>query len=191
MPFKADYLADVDVTAATYTTNLSAVKRIISIYQTTRSGNLGTTLGGQLWTSFFAPLAAQFASFPTTQPLYDKFATQQMLTLAALLRQNGRGDFGHAQKMFNLFIKDHWALNAFPVAIELFLHLPLDSRVLAKLTVIPAPWRAFTKVTITPATQPHVLAAYLQIQDAFRAYSIRIHRFTSPIEMEQFIWHRI
>jgi hypothetical protein len=191
MPFKADYLAAVGITPATYTVNISAVQRITGIYQTARTGRLGSALGGHLWTAFFSPLAAGFATLPATRPLYDAFATNQILTLAGLLRHHGRGDFGHAQKMFNLFLKDHWALGLFPLTTELVLHLPLDRIVLSKLAAIPAPWSAWTRVATTPATQPHVLATYLQIQDAFRAEWTRIHSFTSPIEMEQFIWHRI
>jgi hypothetical protein len=191
MLFKAGYLAAVNITPATYADHVLAMRRICKIYQTARTGKLGDMLGGHLWTSFFSPLAAGFATFPATQPLYDNFATNQILTLADLLRHHGRGDFGHVQKMFNLFLKDHWALGMFPITTELVLHLPLDRIVLSKLATIPAPWSAWTKVALTPATQPHVLATYLQIQDAFRAYWTRIHCFASPIEMEQFIWHRI
>jgi hypothetical protein len=192
MPFKADYLAAVGITPATYIAPISAVQRICDIYQTARTGRLGGALGGQLWAGYFSPLAGGFAALPAAQPLYDAFATHQILMLADLLRQHGRGDFGHAQKMFNLFLKDHWALNTFPAATELFLHLPLDRIVLSKLANIPAPWSAWTRVAVTPATQPQVLATYLQIQTSFRAYWQHIApRFASPLEMEQFIWHRI
>ena len=191
MPFKADYLAAVGIASATYAAPVSAVQRICDIYQTARTGKLGGQLGGHLWTTFFSPLAAGFAMLPVTRPLYDTFATNQILTLAGLLRHHGRGDFGHAQKMFNLFLKDHWALGVFPLPIELVLHLPLDRIVLSKLVAIPAPWSAWTKVATTPGTQARVLATYLQVQNTFRAEQIRTHSFTSPIEMEQFIWHRI
>jgi hypothetical protein len=94
--------------------------------------------------------------------------------------------------MFNLFLKDHWALNVVPSQSETLLHLPLDRIVLSKLTMIPPPWTAWTKVALTTSTQQQVVGTYLQIQASFRAYWERIApRFTSPIEMEQFIWHRI
>lgn len=192
MPLKHDYLAAVGVTPATYAGQAAAVQRVSDIYQTARTGRLGAAVGMQLWTTFFSPLVPQLAALPATQPLYDAFATQHMLMLAALLRQHRRGDFGHAQKMFNLFIKDHWALNVFPAHSEVFLHLPLDRIVLSKLATIPAPWSAWTRVAITPNTQHHVLTTYSQIQTTFRAYWQRIApRFASPLEMEQFIWHRI
>ena len=189
MSFKADYLAAVHITPATYTSPASAVRRICDIYQTARTGRLSSALGCHLWTAFFSPLAAGFAALPATRPLYDTFAIRQMLTLKGLLRQHGRGDFGHAQKMFNLFLKDHWALGLFSLATELVLHLPLDRIVLSKLAAIPPPWSAWTRVGIAP--QAHVLATYLQIQENFRAEWTRIQSFKSPIEMEQFMWHRI
>jgi hypothetical protein len=121
-----------------------------------------------------------------------------MLSLTALLRQNNtRDDFGVAQKMFNLFLKDHWALNVFPAQSEILLHLPLDRRILEHLRDQnrPSPWDGpWTKVTVNPQTQANVLAGYLQIQDTFRAYWAQSHIsacFASPIEMDQMLWHQI
>jgi hypothetical protein len=164
MPFKNDYL---------------------TIYSAARTGRISAIVGGQLWISFFAPLVSQFSTLPATQAGYDVFATKHMLQLAGLLRQ-------HAQKMFNLFLKDHWALSIVPSQSETLLHLPLDRLVLSKLNTIPPPWSAWTKVVVAPNTQQHVVSTYLQIQGSFRAHWQQIApRFTSPIEMEQFIWHRI
>lgn len=192
MPFKNDYLTTVGITPATYASGASAADRVCGIYSTARTGRITATVGGQLWISFFAPLVSQLSALPATQAGYDLFATNQMLRLAGLLRQRQRGDFGHAQKMFNLFLKDHWALDTLPSQSETLLHLPLDRIVLSKLNTIPPPWTAWTKVVVASNTQQHVVSTYLEIQDSFRAYWQQMTpRFLSPIEMEQFIWHRI
>jgi len=131
LPFKSEYLADVGITPTTYTTAVTATRQICAIYKA-RRGSITPQFGGQLWNGFFSPLASQFPALPSTQQQFDTFATTHMLSLAALLRRNNtRDDFGVAQKMFNLFLKDHWALNVFSSQSELLLHLPLDRRVLA------------------------------------------------------------
>jgi len=191
MPLKVAYRAAVGLTPATYPHTQSAISRICGIYQTARTGAFGYALGHHLWTTFFSPLLNQLPQTPATQPVYDPYAVQHMLQLASILREHGRGDFGHAQKMGNLFMKDHWALNAFPAATELVLHLPLDRILLSSLAQVPAAWTAWTRVTITPATQPQILADYLDIQTRFRNHWKRTQRFVSPIEMETFIWLRI
>ena len=97
--------------------------------------------------------------------------------------------------MFNLFLKDHWALNIFPAQSEILLHLPLDSRILGHLGKRnrPNPWDgAWTKVTVNPQTQAHVLNTFLAIQNTFRACWQQIApRFASPMEMDQMLWHPI
>src|SRR5208282_3174523 len=175
MSFKNDYLTTVGVTPATYTRGTSAANRICGIYSTARTGRISAAVGEQLWISFFAPLVSQFSALPATQAGYDLFATNEMLRLAGLLRQLQRGDFGHAQKMFNLFLKDHWALNIVPSLSETLLHLPLDRIVLSKLNTIPPPWAAWTKVVVAPNTQQHVVSTYLQIQDSFRCHYRKSH----------------
>jgi hypothetical protein len=97
--------------------------------------------------------------------------------------------------MFNLFLKDHWALNVFSAQSELLLHLPLDNRILDHLKKQnrPSPWDGpWTQVAVNPQTQTNVLSGYLQIQDTLRAYwQHKAPRFASPIEMEQMLWHQI
>lgn len=174
---------------------MSAANRIRKIHGTARTGPISTSDGTQLWVSFFAPLLAQIAALPATQTDYDNFAKVQMLNLTTRLQQMQKGDFGHAQKMFNLYLKDCWALNSVPIPLETFLHLPLDRTLLSKIENIPLPWtRSWTKVVVNPNTQQQVVDAYLKIQDLFRAYWQQPHIrrcFASPIEMDQFIWHRI
>lgn len=195
MPFKSEYLTEVGVTRATYTNQILAAKRVCDIHGSARTGRISASDGNQLWVSFFAPLLPQISALPATQADYDNFTTKQMLQLVTLLQQKQKGDFGHAQKMFNLYLKDCWALNSVPTALETFLHLPLDRTLLSKLLNIPPPWtRAWTKAVVNPMAPQQVVSAYLQIQDLFRAYWRQQHIarcFASPIEMDQFIWHRI
>lgn len=192
MKLKNDYLNAVNLTPATYLSAATAAQRIADIYQTARTGRLSTDLAAQLWTGFFDPLAKQFCTLPITQTCYDAFAVAQILNLATHLRQWERGDLGHAQKMFNLFLKDHWALNVVPAPVEVLLHLPIDRTLLTKLAKTPPSWSSWTKVVVTPQTQEEVVEGYNAIQGSFRTYWQRVApRFASPLEMEQFIWSRI
>jgi hypothetical protein len=189
---KNDYLNAVSLTPATYLSPATASQRIADIYQTARTGRLSTDRAAQLWTGFFDPLVKQFCTLPITQTCYDAFAVAQILNLATHLRQWERGDFGHAQKMFNLFLKDHWALNVVPAPVEVLLHLPIDRTMLTKLANTPPSWSSWTKVVVTPPTQKEVINGYNAIQASFRAYWQHVApRFASPLEMEQFIWSRI
>jgi hypothetical protein len=197
MSFKSEYLADAGVTPQTYATTATAITQICEIYRA-RRGKIKRQFGERLWNDFVSPLASQFPALPSTRHLYDTFATEHMLRLTDLLRQNrSRDDFGVAQKMFNLFLKDHWALNVFSPQSELLLHLPLDCRILKHLRYqnLPSPWNGpWTKVAVNPQTQATVLAGYLQIQNSFRAYQEQEYiaaRFASPIEMDQMLWHQI
>lgn len=195
MPFKTDYLTLAGVNAGTYTSWQTAVFQIQGLYITARRGRLSTSIGAQLWTQFFSPLRVQLGTLPCSQQPYDSFAISQILALAGLLRQHQRGDFGIAQKMFNLFIKDHWALGALPPQSEAFLHLPLDSGIVHKLSHLPSSWSAWTKVVVTPTTQQQIVNDYLQIQATYRNYWQRVNatvqRFNSPLEMEQLLWQPI
>ena len=188
--FKKEYreTKSVSVTPSTYTEPNSAAERIRGIYQQTR-GSIDRKLAARLWFTFFAPLLPRLAVVNAND--YDKFIIRQMLGLAGILRKAGRGDFGHAQKMVNLFVKDQWALNGFASRVEKVLHLPLDRRVLSKLADAPASWAAFKKVRLTPTTRGRVLKDYTDIQDTFRRHWRRVGFFASPLEMEQFIWSRI
>ena len=195
MSFKSEYLTEVKVTLATYANQDSAGDRIRRLHGTARTGAITTNDGTQLWVSFFEPLLSQIAALPATQTCYDNFATEQILRLAIRLQQMRKGDFGHAQKMFNLYLKDCWALNSVPPPLETFLHLPLDRTLLSRLLNVPLPWtRSWTKVVVNPNTPLQVVNAYQQIQDKFRARWQQQHIarcFNSPIEMDQFIWHTI
>jgi hypothetical protein len=198
MPFKHDYLAAEHITADTYANRHSALARIRVLYNSAgivvRQGvRLSDEAAGELWKRFFGPLREHFAQLPHTRAEYDAYLLQQISVLARLLRelellQNERlGGFGIAQKMLNLFMKDHWALDAFPKQTQLLLHLPLDLRVLSKLKRRPSTWHAWTRATDTPDHRRD----YQRIQDRFRSEWKRTRIFRSPIEMEQWIWYRI
>ncbi len=195
MPFKSEYLTEVGVTHSTYTNQVSAASRVRKIHGTARTGPISGNDANQLWVSFFAPLLPQITALPATQASYDTFATGQMLALVTRLQQMQKGDFGHAQKMFNLYLKDCWALNSVPAPLETFLHLPLDRALLSKLLNIPPPWtRSWTKVAVNPNTSQQVVNAYLQIQNSLRARWRQQHItrcFATPLEMDQFIWHSV
>jgi hypothetical protein len=80
----------------------------------------------ELWKRFFGPLRDHFPELPDTRVEYDPYILQQIGNLARLLRelnllQRGQlGEFGVAQKMLNLFIKDHWALDTLQAIQNLF-----------------------------------------------------------------------
>src|ERR1700722_19311305 len=170
MPFKQDYAAAVERTAAlqpaTYGNPATALYRIQRLYGAARLGNLGRNLGTRFWDTFFNPLRNQFTALPATQQGYDNFAIQEMRSLAQVLRQHNRGDFGIAQKMFNLFLKDHWSLSLIPPQSEPLLHIPLDRQILAKLRQLPPTWKSWTKAVEDTQT----LNDYLGIQQSFRNY---------------------
>jgi hypothetical protein len=193
--FKSDYLALTGVNSATYTTVQTAVSRIQELFETARRGKISTAVATHLWTQFFSPHLSQFPTVPLTQQLYDTFATTQILALAGILRQHKRGDFGIAQKMFNLFMKDHWALNTFSPQLEIHLHLPLDRGLIYRVGNMPQSWAAWTKVAVTPTTLQQIVADYLRIQTTYRSYWQRITSatqcFASPLEMEELLWQQI
>ena len=112
MPFKNDYLMAVEISEETYNAADTAITRVRAIYRAARKGNLNRQAAKILWQSFFVPLRRQLQQLPTSREAYDSFACRRIRKLARLLRKLHRGDFGIAQKMFNLFMKDHWALDA-------------------------------------------------------------------------------
>jgi hypothetical protein len=191
MPFKQDYLQATGVTDQTYAVEDTAIERIRSLYGTARQGALNQQGAASLWQSFFFPLLPECQHLPQAVEGYDAFAVKQICSLARLLRernllrQRTLGDFGIAQKMFNLFIKHHWALDVFPRNTELCLHLPLDKRVLSKLRNCPGTWKTWTRAQDSRDTRRD----YRTIQNAFRREWNRLQLFGSPIEMEQFIWY--
>jgi hypothetical protein len=197
MPFKNDYIQNEQISQQSYEDADAARNRIRRFYQSAgkivrRGVTLSDAATAELWKRFFEPLNHRLNQLPLIQSEYDLFALQEISTLGRLLReldllQHGQlGDFGIAQKMLNLFMKDHWALNAFSIETERLLHLPLDRRVLEKLRRRPATWRNWTRAMDTPEHRRD----YQRIQAWFRFECERVRIYRSPIEMEQFIWYR-
>jgi hypothetical protein len=202
MPFKHSYLQAVVkyLQPGTYGNEQDAIRRIRSLYSTARQGNLSTDIGTYLWKNFFVLVRQQVFdvsrnqfALPAPQPNYDKFAIDQMCTLAMLLRKHGlprrhKGNpFGIAQKMFNLFMKDQWALDLIPPESEPLLHVPLDSTVLRQLRNPPPPktWESWTRAEDNQQTR----SDYLTVQQRFRDLAREKH-LVSPMELEQTMWQQ-
>jgi len=192
MNFKVDYLAATGVNPSTYADPETAVRRLHRTYLTTRRGRIDGSVTATIWNNILAPLTPGFAGLQGTERDYDAFATEHILAITEVLRGSRRGDFGIAQKIFNLFAKDLWALGSIPSTSERLLHLPLDRRVLSKLNGVPAAWSSWSTVGVGAVDQRDILATYLQIQARLRdLWRQVIHRFISPIEMDQFIWYQV
>ena len=189
MCFKGSYRLTVGIDDSTYSDDETAVNRIWKIYETTRQGRLSNQRARSLWLDFFKPLLPLLNKLPSKQKSFDEFVIKKIVGLSKskLLPKSQKGKFGIAQKVFNLFMKDQWALDKFlnKSELESLLHLPLDRGLLKKLT--DCSWIAFTKVKTTEKSE----CEYLCIQKRYRDYWRRVGIFSSPIEMEQFIWQQI
>lgn len=192
MTLRQDYARAVGVTPATYSSDQSAVDRLSSIYGTARKGRLGRSISRDLWDTFFSALVAELPALPGESDGFDDLAIKRIGTLAQRLREQGRGDFGVAQKMVNLVVKGHWALEAVPTDCERLIHIPLDATVLRKLERRPDGWASWTKASVDRAPLDVLVSGYLNIQRSYRAYWASLSpRFDSPIEMEQMLWQSV
>jgi hypothetical protein len=191
MPLRAQYLADIGLHSNPYPA--APESRIAAIYGTTRRGRISKAFASQLWQSHFKGIHSLIVGgrLPAVQPAFDNWWTGEALKLTVSLRAQGKGDFGIAQKIMNLFLKDIWAFGLIRMPIEEHLHAPIDRRVLAKFSVIPTTWNSWTKATASTSTCPTV-RDYFLLQQALRDYwrSSPIV-FPSVIQMEQFFWHSI
>jgi hypothetical protein len=189
---RQSYIASVRISDSTYWDPVTATERIERIYGTARTGRLGKELARRVWDEAVAPLSEDLRSLPEDRRAYDEFIIERIDGVARLLREVGRGDFGHAQKVVNLFLKDRWALEDVAASVEANLHLPLDRVILLRLAARPAEWGSWTKVASTMESRKSVVDGYLRIQHSFRVYW-EAHRagFGSPIEMEAFWWQPV
>ena len=122
---------------------------------------------------------------------YDDLIVTEALGVEVLLSANGKGGFGIAQKIVNLFIKDLWGFGVIGMPSEEHLHAPVDRRVLGKFSNVPRDWIPWTKVLAgspSCATITSYLGIQKQLRDLWMASPIR---FPSVIQMEQFLWHQI
>lgn len=191
MPLRAQYLADIGLHSNPYP--VAPEPRIAAIYGTARRGRISSAFAAKLWQNHFNGIHSLIVGgrLPATQPAFDNWWTDEALKLTISLRVQGKADFGIAQKMMNLFLKDLWAFGLIQMPIEAHLHAPIDRRVLAKFTAPPATWSSWTKATASTSACPTVLEYFL-LQQALRGYrrSSPI-AFPSVIQMEQFFWHSI
>jgi hypothetical protein len=195
MPFRAQYLADVGLTANPYP--LAPADRIREVYRTTRRGNISHALAIHLWNAHLQPIYAALARVPAMQAGYDNWFVQTALAIETTLAAEARDGFGAAQKILNLFMKDMWAFRLTPPAVEPLLHAPIDRGILSKLRQIPATWNPWTEA-VAGAAATATVTDYLGIQQAYRAFlaapagpGVHLPVFGTVIDMEQFIWHRI
>jgi hypothetical protein len=191
MPLRAQYLADIGLHANPYRDVPSP--RIAAIYGTARRGRLAHASAAQLWQNHFNGIHSLIVDGgrPVDQAGFDTWWTGEALRLAGTLRDQRKGDFGIAQKMINLFLKDLWAFGLIPTPDEKLLHAPIDRRVLAQFTDPPATWNSWTKASASSSSCP-ALSDYFLLQQALRDHWRRSPIvFPSVIQMEQFFWHTI
>lgn len=174
---------------------LAPLPRVRQIYGTARRGAIDIALAGQLWVSKLQPVYGALAGLPVVQHAYDDYVVEMSLQIEADLTAAGRGGFGIAQKIVNLFMKDLWAFGLIPAAIEPHLHVPIDRGVLNRLNIVPVTWNPWTAAFAGAAGAPTV-ADYLQIQNQYRGFLAppaapdpHPPLFATRIEMEQFLWH--
>ena len=195
MPFRQQYLADIGLPNNPYPAN--AAQRVRQIYGTARRGQISTSEAQHLWSKHLQKAFAAPNTIPKMQPGYDAFVVNLALAIETDLVAAGRGGFGVAQKVVNLFMKDLWAFGVLPPKVAPLLHAPLDRRILSKLKHVPSTWNPWTKAK-TISAKSTTAADYLTIQATLRSYLLNPTRpaphpplFGSVIDMEQFLWHSI
>ncbi len=167
--------------------------RVAAIYGTARRGRITHVFAAQLWQNHLNGIHSFISGgkLPATQPAFDNWWTEEALKLAVTLRNHGKGDFGIAQKMLNLFLKDLWAFGVIRTPFETFLHAPIDRRVLAKFAAPPATWNPWTKAAASTGACPTVCDYFLLQRAMCHYWRTSPIRFPSVIQMEQFFWHSI
>jgi hypothetical protein len=195
MPFRLQYLNDIALVVNPYPA--APIARIRQIYGTARRGAITAALANQLWVTHLQPVYAGLAMLPVMQPAFDAVSIQTTLAMEATLVAAGRGGFGIAQKILNLFLKDLWAFNMIPPGVEPHLHVPIDRGVLSRLNAVPGTWDPWTLAVAGMAASPTVID-YLGIQNLYRQWwanpaapGVSPPLFLTLIEMEQFLWHSL
>jgi len=191
MPLRAQYLADIKLRANPYPKNPGT--RIAEIYGTARKGRINLTFAMRIWTHHLSLLHAQTVAgmLPVIQKDYDDLIVGVALKLEATLSAGGKGGFGIAQKIVNLFMKDLWAFGVIAMPTEILLHAPIDRGVLGRFKKVPPPWAAWTRV-VAGTRASATIKDYLSLQDQLRnLWSPSPIPFPSLIQMDQFLWHQI
>ena len=192
MPFRTQYAEDTGLHANPFPVNPSA--RIQGYFTTARIGGIAAGFATTLWRRHLARVYEDLDALPVDQAEYDKFVVATALAIATTLAEAGRGGFGVAQKILNLFMKDLWALDLLPISRDHLLHAPVDRGTLALVPPCPQTWTAWTKVHAGTHDAPQI-TDYLRIQTALREkLSRQINQphpppYATVIEMDQYHWH--
>lgn len=191
VPMRDQYASDVRLTPDTYPDK--AAERVADTYRTARRGRITLDLARTVWRQNLLPTYERvlLGNLPTQQWAYDQLVIHSALAVQETLARQKRGGFGVGQKVFNLFMKDLWALGLIIPPFEQLLHSPLDRIILARLRNVPRTWSAWSRV-VTSGPQASEISDYLGIQNTLRIFLAESPiKFASLIEMEQFLWHRI
>jgi hypothetical protein len=146
MGFREQYRHDVPLVECPYPHD--AATRIRGFYRTSTRATKKTidnTLAQEIWQSHLRTIFEGRNRLPSNRQQFDKYLVKKIESLGLLLGERNKGDFGIAQKIVNLFMKELWALCQLPERIESNLHAPLDSIVLSKISGCPTTWKAWTK----------------------------------------------
>lgn len=193
MNFKLQYRIDIGFNQnepIPYSEPQRAIRRLQSICRTSRR-NIVFPWAQNLWEEFFNNLWNDRQNIPEQQEEFDNWHKDRVNVLASLLQIGNNWPLGLAQKMLNLFLKDLWAWDEINNNQALNLHAPLDRIILSHIKNIPESWKNWTKVFCNEHDFENKYSEYLRIQSILRNYWRNINRFSSLIEMEQFLWHKI
>ena len=192
MNLKDEFLEDVSLNKNTYTSKTLTLERLKSIYRTSRKGGIFQNVVEQVFTDLEPVLMKiQSDDLPCSQDSYDDWIIGISIMIGNTLSRNNKGSFGLGQKISNLVMKDHWALNYLSPAFEKYLHVPVDRIIIEKLRPNKMRWNSWTNICAITKNCFEV-KQYIKMQESFRQYYLDYQDiFPSLIQMEQFIWHRI
>jgi hypothetical protein len=189
MPLRAQYLTDIGLNSNPYPHGPEA--RIRQMFGTCRRGSISYGFALEIWDRHLIRLHDVVGTLPATQSAYDDLVVEAAVGIGGWLSTSKRGDFGIAQKIVNLFMKDLWAFGIIRLPSEIFLHAPIDRRVLGKFKTVPTAWNPWTKAVARSSGCP-TITGYLRLQEQLRdLWRTPPIRFPSVIQMEQFLWHQI
>ena len=185
---KLQYIADIgaDKDNFPFQNQYQVLSRIKVIYSTARQGKITNNVAINLRDYFFI-VSQSYNEIPNTVNGYNDYAKKKIRKVAEIISQNNNLKFGMAQKFFNLFMKDLWAWNKLTPEQERVLHFPLDRIILTYMRYNP--WKAWTKIIAPVDEYNNKFKQYLGIQNIFRN-QLRYYNFNSPLELEQYLWHR-
>lgn len=146
-----------------------------------------------IWTKHLCSLhaSAVTGTLPAIQGDFDDLIVNTALKIESTLKAIGKGGFGVAQKIVNLFLKDLWAFGIIRTPFETLLHAPIDRGLLGRFKTVPPMWVAWTKA-VAGKPRSKTVKHYRSLQDQLRVlWSTSPIKFPSVIQMDQFLWHQI